>query len=258
MARKFLVTGKTGIIGRNLISDESIQYVQYLQNINFLKHDSPNVLVKAALSMECQGIIHLAWESNSSLDYNMNLRNVQWRKNTENLADLAIANNLELTLVGTCLDDDPNSTNVYIREKSLLRISLLSRIESETILWIRPYFVVDVEARRPRLVNHYISSAVENPIIRSGLTQHDYILSIDVAGAIHLALQHNLRGLLDVGSGFLTSNLDLCKSIGRELDLAAPSDEKIYEPNSKTADISILENLGWKPINTEQFLKSNW
>jgi len=215
----------------------------------------PEQIIKKALDIRCREILHLAWTSNSSPNYDSSELHEAWRIQSYKLAVMAKESNLAISLIGTGLDDNPLSKIAYIREKSLLKISLSHLIEDRQILWVRPFFVVDISEKRPRIIRELIDSGREGFAVRSGNSQQDYILVNDVAEAISYLLKNQALGQVDIGYGSPTRNIDLCRTIAKKLSFPPPADQELEAAIAgPVADITELTKLGWLPIETAKLL----
>jgi len=255
MARRILVTGINGLIGKRLLNSEELNFLASDTEIDILKPRGPELVIKKALEMNCHEILHLAWTSNSSQDYDSSSLHQAWRIQSFKMAIEAQEQKLAISLVGTGLDSNPFSKSAYIREKSLLKISLSPLINKKEILWIRPFYLVDILERRPRIIRELIDSGIGGFSMQSGNSKQDYILASDVASAISYLLENRVLGAVDIGSGSLTRNIDLCRAVAEKLDFPMPTDRELDMPIAgPTADIVQLLQLGWLPAETSKLL----
>jgi hypothetical protein len=77
----------------------------------------------------------------------------------------------------------------------------------------------------------------------------------DVGVAVAVIIKNELMGSIDVGSGFLTTNLALCEalkiSLGLEVSISKRNQFEMRE--GPKANIERLLSLGWNPENTDEF-----
>jgi hypothetical protein len=258
VARRILVTGNSGTIGRHLSNFEELEFLAVTPRIDILSQRGPDQIIKKALEMNCQEILHLAWTSNSSPNYDSSKLHEVWQIQSSMLALKARETDLSISLVGTGLDTDPFSKSAYIREKSKLKVNVSKLIEEQEILWIRPFFVVDIPDKRPRIIRELIDSGPEGFAMRSGNSTQDYVLANDVANGIRCLLKNRISGQVDVGSGTLTRNIDLCGSVAKKFGFPLPTDQELDSTTTgPVADITLLTKLGWLPTKTAKLLGIN-
>jgi nucleoside-diphosphate-sugar epimerase len=255
MARKILVTGGTGLLGRKLISNSEIHFVKLGSEIDLLADGGPTRLVELANEYECETLLHLAWKSNSVPDYDKSFENSQWVTVSMQIARECVENGITFIGLGTGLEEDFTIQSEYVQSKRELRGLLQKAIGPENMTWIRPFYIFDIHEKRPRIVEAlFKQSSLEPLVIRFGSSQIDYISSLDVANGITEAISANLRGTIDIGSGCLITNrafvIAVCKNEDIEIPLILDASSGI--PNY--ANVKSLISLGWSPAHTSRYL----
>jgi nucleoside-diphosphate-sugar epimerase len=91
--------------------------------------------------------------------------------------------------------------------------------------------------------------------LKSPGARHDFVHAADVGAAITQVVQYDLRGVVDIGTGTLTSVGDLVTRLGARWQ-AAQGHPDAEHPNhaEPVADTSRLRATGWQPHRTEEFL----
>ena len=106
--------------------------------------------------------------------------------------------------------------------------------------------------KRPDLINNLFSQSFKKNkkiLVNNILPKRDFIFGPDVAEAIIKLLKTDYRGMINIGSGQLTSVKDICKhieSITRKKIINLK--KKVSGPYNYCHDISLLQSLiNWKP-----------
>jgi nucleoside-diphosphate-sugar epimerase len=169
---------------------------------------------------------------------------------------LAIEKNIHFFMVGTCLDKNPTPGNSYAAAKSELKNLLALEIANRQITWFRPFYIFNLDPGRPRILQELLANKNGELVIHSPNTLNDYVYLEDVSTGMTTAIENDLRGQIDIGSGFLTSNRDFIDVMSRHLKFNVP----IYEDNVVTrgdsANIEQLLSIGWSPSKTLELFRS--
>lgn len=258
MASKVLVTGGSGLIGRNLQSNHSIVFVSATSEIDLLHKKGAKRIVEKAKTEKCDAILHLAWHSNSQKNYEKAEVNFKWTEQSIEICQHAKSEGIEVILVGTCLEiSNIETVSPYLESKLMLKKHFKDEIENRDILWLRPFYIFDPLFLRPRILSEIFFGDVTQKQVNFGSAEHDYIHVSDVASAIEVLLINNAKGVCDIGSGFLTSNRELVMTMCRHLGSATPhifDSERVF---GIVADTSNLSSLGWRPKETSCFFSKN-
>jgi nucleoside-diphosphate-sugar epimerase len=255
MARKILVTGGTGLLGRKLISNSDIDFVKFGSEIDLLADGGPALIVELAQKHGCETLLHLAWTSNSVPDYDKSLKNSQWVSVSIQIARECVENGISFVGLGTGLEEDFSIQSEYVQSKRELRELLQKEIGLENMSWIRPFYIFDIQEKRPRIVEAlFKQSALDPLVIQFGSSEIDYISSIDVANGIMQSISANLRGTIDIGSGCLITNRAFVNAVcnNEGVDIPLILDASSGTPSS--ANVKSLISLGWSPAHTSRYL----
>jgi hypothetical protein len=255
MARKILVTGGTGLLGRKLISNSDIDFVKFGSEIDLLADGAPSLIVELAKKHGCETLLHLAWRSNSVPDYDKSLENSQWVSVSIQIARECAENGISFVGLGTGLEEDFSIHSEYVQSKRELRGLLQKEIGSESMAWIRPFYIFDIQEKRPRIVEALFKQSGLDPlVIRFGSSEIDYISSLDVATGITEAISANLCGTIDIGSGHLITNRAFVNAVCNNEGVAMPLILDASSGSPNPANIKSLTSLGWSPTHTYRYL----
>ena len=212
-------------------------------------------LIHEAKIHNCSSMALFSWLSNSTGNYDLNPIHLQWMNYAEVLARTANSSGIRLYLFGTCLDSEPNQSNFYVESKHALKLKIRDLIESQSVSWIRPHYVVSSTHMRPRIVKGLLANNQDEFFLNAPLDSNDYILLEDVGVAVATIIKNEMMGSIDVGSGFLTTNLALCQtlkiSLGLEVSISGRDQVEMRE--GPKANIDALLSFGWNPENTVDF-----
>lgn len=201
MARKVLVTGGTGFIGSKLVSTLSLEYLKIGSEIDFLEPDGITRIISLATENKCDAILHLAWISNSRIDYENNINNLIWSTKTIEFATSAVKKNLFFLAIGTGAELESENQSVYVQSKRITKSKLSNLISSNLIAWVRLFYIVDVIERRPRIINELFKINGSN-LIMYGSTMNDYIFIEDVISGLDFILANSISGEIDLEVDF--------------------------------------------------------
>lgn len=253
MANRVLVTGSRGFIGREVCADFESSNFQVVPSEKASVEGSDYVekLVEKALSEKCDTLLHLAWVSNSQPNYKESLSNHVWAKKTIDIAKKCFEAKIKFCGIGSIAElNDLGETNFYAIAKR--EAQRATQEISKNFLWIRLSHVVSLIHSKPGLVREI--KEYEGPVvIRNGNESQDFILLEDVIRGVRVALEENLTGIVDIGSGESRKVSGVAKVIARELGKPEPIIRKsnaIYNPPLNPQN---LVSKGWLPTLTTLF-----
>ena len=84
----------------------------------------------------------------------------------------------------------------------------------------------------------------------------DFVMDLDVASAMHTALEFSESGVFDLGSGQLLAVKELVKIAQSAFGREAPQTPSGPINYGRKADVSSLLQLGWTPSATEKHLSA--
>ena len=259
MARNVLVVGASGLLGQQITKKRTrIQYIISKSRVEKANSaiENANNIVSETLSNECSAILFLAWPSNSISNYDKLNDYEIWINTCFMLAKLALEKNVHFFMVGSCLDKNPTLGNFYAAAKSELKNLLSLEIAERQITWFRPFYIFNIDPARPRILQELLADKNGELVIQSPNTFNDYVHLEDVSTGMSKAIENDLRGQIDIGSGFLTSNRAFVDAMSRQLKFNVPIYAEDIESRGDFAEIEQLLCIGWSPSRTLEFFCS--
>lgn len=253
MAPVVLITGASGLLGRHVLHhwkpDELKPVLVDRREDDLLVPGTPASLVRR---VRPRAVLHLAWTASGTLHYRSSPDNIRWFEASLELARACEAIGAHFFGTGTALET-AEADDEYSASKVLLRSALDQRIATGEVSWLRPYYVVDPNCRRPALLAYVMDARDrgESVILRTPESVHDFVHAADVGRAIALAVRHQLVGDLAIGSGKLRRVSELVEALGvpwRRGDGRPVSTPHLHD----VADTAPLRAQGWSPTSTEE------
>lgn len=251
-----LITGATGFLGRYLLERLSTPGVLVWQRDKFgdLLNAADRVRFLNEVNPAC--VVHLAWERTGIRDYEMSPKNADWAEASLSFASECVSRGIRFIGVGSALDGQnlSHEPTPYSEAKKLLRRESLRLGLSVT--WLSPQYIFSIADARPRLISALLSDHNPESFCPSFPEQRqDFIDVRDVASAMQLVIQHDLRGRVYLGSGKLRSSQQLV-----EAAYFAVSGQR--SPKSVSQEFSLgpeqprqLFDLGWNARETDHFFE---
>jgi nucleoside-diphosphate-sugar epimerase len=256
LAAVALITGASGLIGTHVLEHWDVDELG-AQPVDRARDDllvpgAPTALVER---VRPRVVIHLAWAASGTPGYRHAGDNERWVPASVELACVCRKVGAAFVATGTPLDKSTVPGDAYASSKVELWRQLEAAVADGEITWLRPYYVIDPERRRPALIDHALSAqAVGTPVVlRTPDSEHDFIHASDVGRAIVLAVRAQLRGEVPIGSGRLRRVCDLVAALGVPWESAAQPAGPGEGHLSDVADIHRLTELGWAPTRTDEF-----
>jgi nucleoside-diphosphate-sugar epimerase len=212
-----LITGASGLIGswvgrRWTAADGELITVDH-HTVDLLAHGTPAALVRR---IEPARIVHLAWSASGTPGYRQAPDNAAWVRATLELVTAADEAGARMWVTGTAVDADRDPSDRYATAKRELRAALRESVDRGRLGWFRPFYVFDPAVGRPALVAA-ATAARESGVpvtLRTPHSKHDFVHAADVGSAIVTAVQHDIRGNVDIGSGTVRTVVDLVVALG--------------------------------------------
>lgn len=254
MAHRVLITGSTGLLGRWVLRywPDGLERVA----ISHRRMDltNPETFLSAIDRVQPDLLLHLAWTASGTPHYRSSSDNAAWMTTSMAAAKHCLEHGIHFVGTGTGIDHLP-PVDAYSRSKAELRAALSHEIASEAVTWLRPFFVFDVAAERPRLVAD-TQNALRNDapvLLQSPWTRHDFVHASDVGSAIVACMSHDLRGAIDIGSGQLRSVAELVEACGASWQSVARQAHTTQA--DVAANLKVLGTTRWTPSTTDDFFR---
>lgn len=241
-----LITGATGSIGRATLRHWNVAGLTPLPvgrgDVDLLRPGAAQALVERCSPAV---VVHLAWCASGTAGYRHAADNDAWLAATRELWAVCRQRRVALVAAGTVLDTSAEPADAYTAAKVALRAACSASIANGEMAWIRPHFVVDPAARRPRLVADVLGG---RPVLNPAAA-HDFVHVDDVGRAIVEIVRHRRTGPIDIGTGVARTVAELVGALGQ----AVPGLPDEMPHAGTVADIEPLRRLGWEPTATDQF-----
>lgn len=237
------LTGSAGLIGRSV--EQKLQMGGIRTTHLSLRKDRLNELPAKLDSFKQSGgtkVLNLAWIASSTVGYRESQENFDCLSASLLLARHCYERRIKFYGVGSIAEEFPNVSR-YSLSKKMLRYELQGYIHSGAAAWLRPFYVF-----APGTWPTYLRSG-EVTLVRDNRLR-DFIHVEDVANAIALSLEANLTGDIDIGSGIMRTPSQLLAASRLEYRLVSPDEEQILH---RRPDLGVLQSVGWKSVETDQF-----
>ena len=255
MAPVALITGASGLIGQHVLRHWNVEGMR-VEAVDHQRDDllTPGVPTAVVERVQPAVVVHLAWVASGTPGYRDSPDNEAWLRASLELAQACRAAGASLLATGTSLDASSGAGDAYSRAKRDLWQRLRPAIASGAVTWLRPYYVIDPERRRPALVEHAIAAreAATPVVLRTPDSDHDFIHASDVGRAVVVAVEHRLDGVVPIGSGRLRRVCDLVMALGVPWVPASDQVDTARPQLHDIADSRRLRELGWAPTDTEK------
>lgn len=257
MGRRFLLTGATGLIGTQVSAAWQPRHGDLLPSspsIDGIDLLAPGGAEQLLQHYRPDAVVHLAWCASGRSDYRHSDDNRRWLRATVELERACRAQNVDLALTGTPLDSAGAPGDAYSAAKSELLRIFTEDVRAGRLTWLRPFYVFDPDAGRPRLVEQAVAARTAGSVLtlETPAVQQDFIHAADVGSGIALALAEGLTGPVDIATGRLRRVDALVHCLGVQTRAANQTVGSRFQAGVP-ADPSALLGLGWRPTRTEEF-----
>jgi nucleoside-diphosphate-sugar epimerase len=258
VASRVLVLGLSGLIGSHLgKSDVEVEYIRSNSRCELRDLNSIELIISEARELMCDSLLHLAWESNSSIDYDRRSSHHDWANYSSVLIHRAIEQKIKVYATGTGLENDKFfAISEYLIAKKKLHADIQLEISKGNVTWLQPYFILSRLFHRPRILAEYLKDP-SNFEPQQPMSRHDYIFVEDVGFAIDKIIERQIQGVVEIGAGVLRTNLELINSLrlhDHYYSLPTVAKPIFYSfPENRPADTTKLSDIGWVPEKTSTF-----
>jgi nucleoside-diphosphate-sugar epimerase len=249
-----LITGASGLIGRHVMEQWDVAGLR-AEAVDRALDDllEPGVATALVERTRPAVVVHLAWAASGTPGYRHSPDNDRWVRATLELVRACDAAGAALVVTGTSLDKELAPADAYAASKVRLWNELGPAVGAGALTWVRPYYVIDPERRRPALVEAALTAQEQGSpvVLRTPDSAHDFIHAADVGSAIVLAVREELRGELPIGCGRLRRVCDLVAALGIPWESGADPAAAPESHLEEVADSRRLRERGWTPARTD-------
>lgn len=232
---KIALTGSSGIIGRELLSQlyityKNAEFILIIRNkdcnkniprISYVNLDLLSITSESASSFFKENKIdyffHLAWDTNHS-DYLVSENNQRWESSSVILIDEFYRNGgLKFIGIGSSLEYDWNCPSPFREVETFLsgnkweygkaKLNVFKHLEEKSksisYLWCRVFFVFGPGQSHSRFIPLLINNALYGgpPINANTNLKRDYISTFEIAKQIIMMFQTEYSGPVNISSG---------------------------------------------------------
>lgn len=257
-----LISGASGFIGRYIVEYSKLNNIEVLVVPPIdLGTSLFNDFIEQAVKdkgAESLSFVLASWASTANNSYRSNLGNLEWpilikfvTKTLENFSIPFIG-------LGSCMELSTDFEDNYTKSKRMARDTLETSMENGSWAWLRLYYVFSAIEKRPNLVNSAIEAINDGSPIElwNSKKAHDFIAVEDVATAVCTVILNNIRGDVDVGSGFLSSVENFISAIFPKVKIVESTKSMGNDRSSYSlpANIELLKKFGWGPNRTNEII----
>jgi len=262
--KSLLVTGDTGFIGghlRKLLDREPIDVTSLIywdrKKMGDLLSDSNRKYWLDLIKPDM--VVHLAWNDTGADDYDTDSRNLIWGLKSSMFMDECTIRGIRFIGCGSAVDsiNGKSSETYYQIAKMRMRAHFETSVEYSPHAWLRPQYVVSFEEKRPTLVRDYFKEVSENRefVMLNPTQKLDFVHVDDVVSGIRYVMQHDITGVVELGSGFLHEVGDLVASLDRWRRGRTPHEASATIPRESGLAPIQLVKYGWDPKSTKQIFR---
>lgn len=271
---KVLIIGGTGLIGGKVANHlTGLGYdvhtlsrnepFQLINGINHFKADIRDVdsITKVISFLQPEVLIQAAWITQHNT-YQNSEENLNYQKFTIALGKSLKNSSVRLFIgIGSSAEYALHDSDLkllvtpYSKAKNEVFRELNEFFKSTDIKfqWLRIFQPYGEFQDKKRFVRELIDKALkkETVIVQNPNIYLDWISTYDIAAAVEFTLRNEITGIVDIGTGIGTSNLDLTKLIFAETKSDVRNIKVLNEQQVKLKLIanvdSALFSLGWRP-----------
>lgn len=278
MSMRILVTGATGLIGRQAVKsllDRGYDVIALSRNdienpkVRTVRVDLLDATARLAALREANAthLMHLAWYGDPTDRWSAPENN-DWAAATAQLVrEFADTGGKRALCAGSCAEYDWSYE--VLKETTPLRPgTAYGKAKADTgtqvledagkldlsLVWARLFFCYGPQEPRGRLLGDllYGLSAGQEIPCTDGLQERDYLHTADIGEALAMAIESDVTGALNVASGRASKVRDIIQVTARlmgrpELVSLGALERAPDDPPRLVADVSRLQSIGFEP-----------
>lgn len=261
---RLLVTGASGFLGSEVIrrlspnNRDNVEILLWQQTLHgsLLSPDSRHLFLD---QFKPDTVLHLAWQSTSSPDYEVDVGHYDWSQATLEFAAECSLRGIWFICAGSAIDERNGSTShldssSYLESKRLLKTRFQRLIHSQSrVTWLRIQYVFSISALRPRLLRGVLESPSPRDFRPTNPESlHDFIHIDDVVTAILCILGSGVTGEITIGTGILISTADFVEAAKYQCGYL--KEKPKLSVVTAIATSTHLQRLNWSPSASYRFL----
>jgi nucleoside-diphosphate-sugar epimerase len=215
MSNTLLILGGNGYIGNNL-AQEFIGNNWTVRKLtsripNFVKIEQEIIDAKKEINSSfC--LLNAAWSPKPSSKNRQDLEHFEWVTFTFRLIELCFKYEISYYGIGSGIEK-ANFKDAYCQAKKLCNLVIMQSMPFKNTVnvgWLRPHYVYSLVPPAPTLISDIAKQLVNRDTVEFlSENSHDYVSIDECVAQIFLAVSNKVSGIIDIGSGKLTSNSDL-------------------------------------------------
>jgi len=261
---RLLVTGASGFLGSEVVRRLSSNNRDDPETLLWQQPVHGSLLSSASRKLfldlyEPDAVLHLAWQSTSSPDYEMNTGHYDWSQATLEFATECSHRGIWFICAGSAIDEYKGEashldSSSYLESKRLLKSQVQRLIHFQsTMTWLRIQYVFSLSALRPRLLRAVLESPSPHDFRPTNPESlHDFIHIDDVATAMLSIITSGVKGEITIGTGFLISTADFVEAVKFQCGYLKEKPNLSVVRSDLTS--THLQKIKWSPTVSCQFL----
>lgn len=239
---KVYVSGASSFICKYVQKEMfDIGYDVKLLNRSFV--DNPEQSEINLSSLEGSILLFFGWHSNRNVDYQLSNANFVWLERATKAIEFAHMRGMKIVIPGSSGEYLTSNETPYIQSKRKLLVRL--QAIAGNYLWPRIFYAFSSSELRPTVMRQALERHSSKSILtlRSFHDSQDYIEVRDAAFQIAKALQLQLQGEIDIGSGVIHKTYDLVKKSFPELSVVFSENSSFSRDSKKIISAKVDSRL---------------
>lgn len=249
------ISGSTSFIS-TYVQRALVDFGYQVKALNRAFVDKPDQLDVDKRFLDGAILLYFGWYSNREDDYQHSVTNFLWLERATKAIDFAKKRGMKIVIPGSSAEYLNSSNSPYVQSKR----TLLDRLRESEInfLWPRIFYAFSIEDLRPRIVRQASKSYVSRRslTLRSAYDAQDYVEVKDVAVQIAKALNQQMSGEIDIGSGQIHKTYDLVRRAFPKLSIVITEENPSDVPRYSIVTANVNPKLfDYDKSHTFQFFK---